>query len=126
MYMREMPNSFFSHLLERVYVRGVHNSDTPLEKKYRSYKLGMTLLTVAYNQSPISWRSWVTIGRNMDSLDTVSIKKTDRRAALVKSMQKHMMEISSRNIKTTFSLCITKRNIACYTVIIQHGFLSSI
>ena len=44
--MREMPNSFFSHLLERVYVRGVHNSGIPLEKIYRSYKLGMTLLTM--------------------------------------------------------------------------------
>ena len=46
MYPREMPNSFFSRLLERVYVRGVHNSDYPLEKIYRLYKLGMTLLTV--------------------------------------------------------------------------------
>ena len=42
MYPREMPNSFFSRLLERVYVRGVHNSDYPLEK---IIMLGMTLLT---------------------------------------------------------------------------------
>ena len=45
MYPREMPNSFFSRLLERVYVRGVHNSDYPLEK---IIMLGMTLLTVEH------------------------------------------------------------------------------
>ena len=50
MYMREMPNSLFSRLLERVYVWGVHNSCIPLEKIYRSYKLGMTLLTWAHQR----------------------------------------------------------------------------
>ena len=44
MYMREMPNSFFSRLLERVYVWGVHNSGIPLEK---IIMLGMTLFTPA-------------------------------------------------------------------------------
>ena len=40
-----MPNSVFSRLLEGMYMRAVHNSDFPLEKISRSYKLGMTLLT---------------------------------------------------------------------------------
>ena len=51
MYMREMPNSCFSRLLERIYVRGGHNSGIPSGKKSRSYKLGMKLLTAAHDIS---------------------------------------------------------------------------
>ena len=47
MYCRQMPNSVFSRLLEGMYMGAVHKSDFPLEKISRSYKLGMTLLTVA-------------------------------------------------------------------------------